>query len=161
LWPLLRRQRVLISFSFLALFAEVAFHSLEPWPLKFVFDNLLKAKRAGQRHGLVAVLEGVSPGTLLLLAAGAVILFTGLRALSSYGSAVGFAVVANRVLTEIRASVYRQLQRLSLGYHAKASSGDLIVRVIADVNQLKQMTINAALPLLPDMLIVLTPGHVP
>jgi ATP-binding cassette subfamily B protein len=154
--PLLRRQWVLISLSFLALFAEVAFHCLEPWPLKFVFDNVLKAKRAGQRYGLSLALEGMNSGTLLLLAAGAVVLFTGLRALSSYGSAVGFAVVANRVLTEIRGSVYRHLQRLSLGYHAKASSGDLIVRVIADVNQLKQMTINAALPLFADLLIVVT-----
>ncbi len=39
--PHLRKQRRLIAFSSLAVFAEVVFRLLEPWPLKFVFDRII------------------------------------------------------------------------------------------------------------------------
>ncbi len=156
LWPYIRKQRRLIVASLLALFVQVALHSLEPWPLKFVFDHLLRAKQKNRLAVVSTALEGLEPLTLLTLAALAIIVIIGLRALASYGSAVGFAVVANRVLTEVRMVLYRHLQGLSLSYHTKARSGDLIVRVIADVNMLKQVTINAALPLLADLLVVLS-----
>jgi ATP-binding cassette subfamily B protein len=155
LWPYIRQQRALVVGSFLALFAQVALHSLEPWPLKFIFDHLLRVKRHS-RVPSFEFLEGLEPTTLLTLAALAIIVITGLRAVASYLSAFGLAVVANRVLTAVRADLYRHLQSLSLQFHAKARSGDLIVRVIADVNQLKHITINGALPLLADLLIVLT-----
>jgi ATP-binding cassette subfamily B protein len=155
LWPYIRQQRVLVIGSLLALFAQVALHSLEPWPLKFIFDHLLRPKRHSRLPSF-EFLEGLEPTTLLMLAALAIIVITGLRALASYLSAFGLAVVANRVLTAVRADLYRHLQSLSLLFHAKARSGDLIVRVIADINQLKQITINGALPLLADLLIVVT-----
>jgi ATP-binding cassette subfamily B protein len=155
LWPYLRAQRALLLFSLGALLAQVAFHALEPWPLKFVFDHLLRARRGGRLTELGPAPQGLDPGTLLLLAALAVVLITGLRALASYASACGVAVAANRILTAVRIAVYRKLQSLSLAYHSKSRSGDLIVRLVADVNMLKQIAINAVLPLVADLLIVL------
>lgn len=154
LWPYSRKHRALMTGSLVALFLEVGLQSLEPWPLKFIFDHFLKAKQTRWLPG-GSVLEGLDPTTLLTVAALALVVIAGLRALAAYASAVGFAVVANRVLTAVRADLFCHLQRLSLAYHTKARSGDLIVRVIADVNMLKQVTINAALPLLADLLIVL------
>lgn len=153
MWPYTRQHRALIAGSLLALFLQVGLQTLEPWPLKFIFDYFVKAKRTNRLSSLAA-LEALDGTTLLTLAALAIVIITALRALAGYGSAVGFAVVANRVLTEVRTALFRHLQSLSLSYHTRARSGDLIVRVIADVNMLKQVTINAALPLLADMLIV-------
>src|SRR5262245_57728686 len=100
--PYARKQRVLIAGSFLALFASVAIHALEPWPLKFIFDHLLRIRRTARLPSIPA-LEGLSPGALLAVAALAIIVLTGLRAIADYLSTIGFAVVANRVLTEVRA----------------------------------------------------------
>jgi ATP-binding cassette subfamily B protein len=155
LQPYARKQRVLIAGSFLALFVQVGLHSLEPWPLKFIFDHLLRVKRHS-RIPSISALEGLDPTSMIALAALAIIVLSGLRAVADYLSTFGFAVVANRVLTEVRADLYRHLQSLSLSFHTKARSGDMIVRVIQDINMLKLITINGILPLTANLLIVLT-----
>jgi ATP-binding cassette subfamily B protein len=152
--PYARKQRLLIAGSFVALFVQVALHSLEPWPLKFIFDHLLRVRRTARLPSFPA-LEGLSPGTLLAVAALSIIVITGLRAIADYLSTFGFAVAANRVLTEVRADLYRHIQSLSLSFHSKARSGDMIVRVIHDVNMLKLVTINGVLPLTANLLVVL------
>src|SRR5260370_23061323 len=98
LWPYIRQQGGLLLVSLLALLAEVACHSLEPWPLKFVLDHLLRSRHQGRLAGLAARLQDFDAATLLLLAAGAVVVIITLRALPGYASAYGFAVAANRIL---------------------------------------------------------------
>ena len=46
-WPYIRKQRLLIAGSMLALFAEIGLRSLEPWPLKFVIDRIIGTPHAG------------------------------------------------------------------------------------------------------------------
>src|SRR5215831_18489111 len=88
-WPYIRTQRFAIAVSLLALFAEVILRILEPWPLKFIFDSLLGSKRS--RHlPLTALVQGINPTTLILLAVVALVVFTGLRALAEYGNTIGF-----------------------------------------------------------------------
>jgi len=146
LWPYVRRERPLIVVSLLALYAEVGLRLLEPWPLKVVLDHVL---RAGQRgHWLDRALATLNPGTLLALAAVAVVAFAGLRALAAYYNTVGLALAGNRVLTAVRNELYAQLQRLSLSFHTRARTGDLIVRVTGDVGFLQDVVVTAFLPLL-------------
>jgi ATP-binding cassette subfamily B protein len=154
-WPAIRKQRVLIAGSVLSLFVAVFFRILEPWPLKFIFDQLLHSKRPGRAPG-ISVLEGLDPLTLIIISALAIVVISGLRALADYGNTVGFALAGNRVLTEVRNEVYQHLQGLSLSFHAKSRSGDLILRVMSDVNLLKDVVVTAALPLLANVLILLS-----
>ena len=58
-------------------------------------------------------------------------------------------------MTQIRNRLYRHLQRLSLGYHTKVRSGDLIVRVSSDTSRLQEILLTAALPLLVSSLTLL------
>ena len=76
-----------------------------------------------------------------------------IRALTSYFQTIGFAKASLRALSHIRDDVYRRLQRLSLSYHAKARSGDLVVRLINDVNMLKDVAVTAIMPLVADTLV--------
>src|SRR5262245_45069210 len=98
--PYARKQRALISGSFLALFASVAIRALEPWPLKFIFDHLLQVRHTARVPSIPAI-EALSPGALLAASALAIVVLTGLRAIAEYLSTFGFAVVANRMLTEL------------------------------------------------------------
>jgi ATP-binding cassette subfamily B protein len=128
---------------------------LEPWPLKWVFDHILKSKNVANRRLFDDFLATLDSTTLLGVAVGSLIVVTALRALAEYLSSVGFALVGNRVLTEVRNDLYRQLQRLSLGFHSKARGGDLTVRVVGDVNMLKDVAATAMLPLAANVLILL------
>src|SRR5262245_59858762 len=134
--PAIRKQRGLIVGSLVFLLTGVGLRILEPWPLKMVFDRVIHI-----RHNAAPIqiptLDALDPMTLLLLAALGVVVIIGLRALADYGYMVGFALVSNRVLAEVRDQVYRHLQRLSLSFHTPAKSGDLLIRVISDVNQLR------------------------
>ncbi|HEY8339406.1 MAG TPA: ABC transporter ATP-binding protein [Egibacteraceae bacterium] len=145
--PHVRRERALIAGGGAALLAEVLLRLAEPWPLKFVLDRVI-VNTPGATGGWVARLD---PTTLLLLCALGVIAAVGLRALASYLSTVAFALAGNRVLTRVRAEVYRHLQRLSLRYHASARTGDLITRVTGDVGRLQEVTVTAALPLVANV----------
>jgi ATP-binding cassette subfamily B protein len=145
----------LVIGSLAALFASVALKLLEPWPLKWVFDHILKTRNVANRRFLDDFLATLDPVSILALAAGSVIVITALRALAEYGNTVGFALVGNRVLTEVRNDLYRQLQRLSLSFHTKARGGDLTVRVVGDVNMLKDVAATAMLPLAANVLILI------
>jgi ATP-binding cassette subfamily B protein len=153
-WPYIRGHRLLLASSFLMLFLEVGFRSLEPWPLKFVFDRILNHRHGGHFSN-IAALDGLETTTLLTLAVAALIVITGLRVLADYANTVGFARVGNRVVAEVRADLYRRLQGLSLSFHTRERSGDLVLRVISDVNMIKDVTVDAALLLFADLLILL------
>ncbi len=150
LWPYARKHRPLISGSFLALFASVGFKTLEPWPLKYIFDSVISP--SGRSH---AQPFGISDPLILLgLAAGALLVIVGARALATYYHKVGFALIGNRVLTDLRGALYRHVHGLSLSFHHKSRSGDLIVRVISDIGMLKEITVTALMPMMASVMIL-------
>jgi ATP-binding cassette subfamily B protein len=154
-WPYLRKERRLIAVSLFALLAEVGLRLLEPWPLKLLFDGVLPPQGSSRSTGL-PLLDSLDASTLLIVCAVSVVLFTALRAVATYGNTVGFAMLGNRVLTQVRGHLYNHIQRLSLSFHTKARSGDLVVRVISDVGQLKDVAVTALLPMVAHVLILVS-----
>ncbi|SFG27068.1 ATP-binding cassette, subfamily B [Palleronia marisminoris] len=148
LYPYMRPHRKLLGGSLLALLAATAMKLLEPWPLKFIIDRVVPSA-AGEDPATAAL----APMTLLALCVAGLLAVIGLRALFQYLSTLGFAFVGNQVLTDVRADLFRHLQSLSLGFHARARAGDLTMRLIGDVGMLKETAVTAALPLLANVLI--------
>ena len=144
-WPYLRAQRYLIGGSLLALFASTGLRLLEPWPLKLVFDQVFDT------HGA----EGNTTAfRTLALAALALVVITTLRAAADYLNTVGFARIGAYVTGQIRNDLYAHIQRLSLSFHNGARSGDLVIRLMSDVNMLRDVAVTALLPLLANLLIL-------
>jgi ATP-binding cassette subfamily B protein len=152
-WPYVRKQRALVASSLSMLFAGVGLRLLEPWPLKLVFDRVLSGNLYGASSGFRAI-DTLPSTTLLTLSAVAVVVIVGLRALADYGRSVGFFLIGTRVTTEVRNELYAHLQGLSLSFHSKSRSGDLITRVMGDVGTLKDVTSSALLPLMANLLVV-------
>ncbi|RPH62699.1 MAG: ABC transporter ATP-binding protein [Acidobacteria bacterium] len=150
-WPYIRQHRLLLTGSCLALVAEIALRLLEPWPLKFVLDRVIVTAPTGGSP-YVAWLDALDPMTLLTLMAFAVVTITGLRGLAEYFNSVGLAVIGDRVVTDIRTAVYAHVQRLSVSFHSRAHSGDLLLRVIGDAAVLRDVTVTALLPLITSFL---------
>ena len=153
-WPYLRQYRLLLALSLLALVGEVALRVLEPWPLKYIFDHLFAGKHHSRLPNLPAALADMQPAAFLAVAVLAIVVLAGLRVLADYASTIGFAVVGSRVLTKVRSQLFGHVQSLSLSFHNRARSGDLILRVMSDVNQLRDVLVTAALPLLMNILLV-------
>ncbi|NJK37262.1 MAG: ABC transporter ATP-binding protein [Oscillatoriales cyanobacterium RM1_1_9] len=149
--PQILKQKSLIFLSFLAILAETGFRLLEPWPLKFVFDEILFQELQVENLE-VPMLDQLTPLQLLSAWALSIVVIAGLRGTMAYFSTAGMAVAATRVMAEVRANLYTHLQSLSLSFHYKAKTGDLITRVTYDVERLREVTVVAALPLLTNLL---------
>ena len=69
-WPEISKHRWLVNGSLLAVLAELVLRSLEPWPVKFVFDRVLAIKHATRWSGVPGMtgLQGMDPITLLTVA---------------------------------------------------------------------------------------------
>lgn len=164
-WPLIRRQLGLITGSFLAMLIAVAAQLFEPWPLKWVLDRVVGAHwhaSSAADSGIVAPVVAAAPpadsGLIhrwLLAAAVATIVVALTRAYADYFCNVGFFTIGNRVVIHIRDRVYNHLQRMSLAFHHRARSGDLIIRVTRDVSLLRDVTATAVLPMLASTLVLL------
>src|SRR5699024_157327 len=141
--PYLKPERTLIAGGLAALLLEVVMRLLEPWPLKFVIDGVIAHAGAD-----IAVDTPLSLSMILVLACVALVLVTGLRALCNYLMTICFALVGNKLLTKVRAELYAHLQRLSMAFHERRGTGDLVQRLTADVGRLKEVAVTAGLPMI-------------
>ena len=152
--PYIRKRRLLIAGSFVALLVESGFRLLEPWPLKFVFDHVLVTE-ANPNLFQVVVGNGIDPMLLLALLALSIVVISVLGSFAAYLSTFGMALASVQILTDIRGDLYSHLQRLSLSFHIKHKSGDLITRVTADIDRIKLTIVKVMLPLLTNVITLL------
>jgi len=146
-WPQIWKQRMIILGSFLALGMQILLRLLEPWPLKLIFDRVIPVTPVNGSSSW-GWINALTPNALLIGSAIALVVIISCRAATSYFSTVGFALAGNRVLTEVRGNLFDHLQRLSLSYHNKAKSGDLLTRVIGDIGRVQEVAVTAMMPLL-------------
>ena len=147
------KQKTIIALSTLALFSQVIFRLLEPWPIKYIFDYLL-LNDLNKQSVINEYFKNFDNNTVLTILCLSLVIFTSLRAMSTYFSTIGFAVVGNRVMLKIRETLFNHLQRLSLRFHDKSKSGDLTLRLISDVGILRDVTVTAVLPFIGNILII-------
>ncbi len=141
-WPGLKRRPLRLILAAFYLVTSVALNILEPWPLQYVIDHLLVPNTSNQME------SGSKNEQLLFLswcALGLVVIAAG-RAIAEYQQAILFSILGNQTVSELRSKVYRHLQSLSLSFHGRSRSGDLTLRLVSDMNMLKEVTVTAALP---------------
>ena len=152
-WPIVRLESKLIAGGLAALLAQTVFRLLEPWPLKFVVDAIVEPN-SGPKAWLPAV-GPLDSDSVVLVAAVSLVAITMLRSTLGYRSKVSFAIAGNRTLTRIRSDLFRRLQILSLDFHGRERSGDLVARLVGDVGMLKDVTVNAVMPLVASLLVLI------
>lgn len=153
--PAIREHRGTIAIAMGALFLQVVFSLLEPWPLKFVIDLVTDSHQGRSEFILPTAITELSAPLFLAILAIALVTFASLRALFTHISTVAFALVGNKVLMQVREQLFRHLQTLSLSYHSQARSGDLVMRLLSDIGMVREVTVTALLPLLGNFLILI------
>jgi ATP-binding cassette, subfamily B, bacterial len=107
---------------------------LEPWPLKIILDNVLRSRHShGWLSRLVVEVAGTDKIAILKLAIVAVIVIAAVDAVSSYAQKYLTTSVGQWVTHDLRRTLYSHIQRLSLAYHDRKRTGDLISRVTSDI----------------------------
>ncbi len=78
-----------------------------------------------------------------------------LKGLLSFAQTYLISVVSFRVITELRNRVYKHLQRLSLSFYKKRQTGEIISRVINDVDQLQNALTTTAVNFITNCLVLI------
>lgn len=143
-WPQISRQKSLLFFSFIAVLAGIVFQVLEPWPVKYIYDHIF---RSGHRVSRLPFHFAGNTRVLLPVLALSIVVVTGLGALADYLSAMFLTIAASKILAEVRANLFVHLADLSISFHSRRKSGDLITRITYDIDRMREVVITAALPL--------------
>lgn len=152
---LLRPHWKAFSLAMVAVAGVAATDLLEPWPLKIVIDYLLGSKTPpGWLAGLIAWM-GHDKLAILNFAVAAVAGIAVVGALSSYLQNYVTTNVGQRVMHELRRTLYHHIQRLSLAEHDATTAGDLISRVTSDIETIQDFVTSAVLGILTSVVTLL------
>lgn len=109
-----------------------------PWIIKDVIDQVLINKD-------MVMLNIIAAGILLIFF---------LRGIFFFGQTYLMSYIGQRVIIDIREAVYRQLQRLSLGYFDKRQTGAIMSSVTNDVSALQSALVESMVELVTEAMIL-------
>jgi ATP-binding cassette, subfamily B, bacterial len=111
---------------------------LKPWPLKLLIDHSVLGRKLP--HAL-AWLKGVAPDpfSVLVVSAIAIVVISVVGGVFSYCETFITKALGYKILYSLRREVFSHLQRLSLSFHNRARSGDLLTTFAKDTSTLKDV----------------------
>jgi len=144
--PLLRPHRAALAWATLAMVLDAALTVLRPWPLKVVIDVAL-AHRHSRVPLLTGWLEAARPAPMSIVygacaATLAIALSTGLL---TYWYTRTLGVIGQRFVFVLRRNLFAHMQRLSLRFHDRQRTGDLITRLTSDIQALRDVVSNGSI----------------
>ncbi|PYP49835.1 MAG: hypothetical protein DMD45_13120 [Gemmatimonadetes bacterium] len=135
----LREVKGRLLFAGLCTLGATAAELLKPWPLKIILDHVILDKPVPHAlralHGLLT--EGKVP--LLLEAAAGIVVIALAGGLFSYFQIFITSSIGYRMVYALRRELFTHLQTLSLAFHNRARSGDLLTKIAGDTNTLKDV----------------------
>ena len=137
-----RAERRLMLLAAAAVAAGAVFQTLQPWPLRFIYDALFRPQ-----HALPGWFNA-GPRSIVAGGVAAMVLLTALGAAADYASAIALSLAGSRILSAVRLRMFVHLADLPMSFHDRAKSGDLISRVTGDIDRLREVVVTAILPFL-------------
>jgi ATP-binding cassette, subfamily B, bacterial len=144
-----RPQALRISLLLLLTLAGVGLSALTPWPMKLIVDHVLTGRPLPDGAAWIALLPGGgAPAAILAwLSLGTVAVLVA-RQTTTLANAYVQAGVGGRIRYALGADLLDHLQRLSVRFHGRARTGDLVRRITSDSGCVNHLLIGAALPAL-------------
>lgn len=125
---------------------------LRPWPLALAVDHAIGGRPA---TGLLSWLNGLSPAAVLLAAGLAMVLLSVLAGVLDLFSTVTAERAAEGIGARLRSAVFDRTMDLSLRWHDRMPSGELLSRLTSDVGRLLDAIVAVATTVLPDTFVLL------
>ncbi len=155
LWSILRPRTKPLTGALLCSLLGTAFDLLQPMPLKVVLDNVFRSQAPKDWLSRFALNNlGSDTQTIVLFAAGAVIVIALFGAICSYFEKVFVTTASQWVTHDLRAALYSRIQRLALSFHDNARTGDLMTRVTSDIDAIQSFITSGLLDAVLDVLLI-------
>ena len=127
---------------------------LMPWPLKIIFDHVLLANDNHTIPVAVKPFLAFGPEWAILLLSSVIILIAILRGVFSYYQSYITSRVGFQMVFMLRKELFAHLQKLPLAFHAKSKSGEIISKLTADTNTLKDVFAESVLVIVTHVLTI-------
>lgn len=146
--PALRAQRWQLAAAGGLAVLRVGTTLARPWPLAVAVDYAIDGKRP---TGLLGWLDGLPASAILVIAGSLVLGLSALAGLCDMGSTMYSERAAERIGAELRQDVFDHSMTLSLRWHDRTRSGELLSRLTTDVGRMLDAVVAATADLLPDL----------
>jgi len=150
----LRGHRGSLAVAALALLGVIAMELVAPWPLKIILDHILLDKPLPQGLSALQGLLALGHWPALVLCAASIAVIALLGGTLSYLQLYTTAKIGHGITYRVRSRLFAHLQRLSLAYHQRSRSGELLTKVASDTNLLRDMFADWALTFIAHLLTV-------
>lgn len=138
--PLFRPFRGAFLWAFAAMFADALLTALRPWPLKVVIDRVLTQKPTrvpwvgewlnGASLDPMHIVYGACAATLAIAASTGLLTYLFTRIMGNVGQ---------RFVFSLRCKLFAHMQRLSLHFHNRQRTGDLVTRLTSDIDSMEDV----------------------
>lgn len=122
-----------------------------PWPFKIMVDNAIGGEPLPPWLGDFSHL---SPQQIALWVTVSAVALIGTGALLDYFQGYVLGAMEVRLAADMRGSVFRQIQRMSLRFHDRARSGDLVDRLMSDVRRVRKVMLTWVNDIIPDIVVM-------
>jgi subfamily B ATP-binding cassette protein MsbA len=140
---------------------DAALTVLRPWPLKVVIDLVISSRARATRVPFIggwlhsasfdrmSVLYGACAATLMIAVSTGLLTYLYTRVLGN---------VAQRLVGDLRSTLFAHMQRLSLRFHDRQRTGDLTTRLTSDVQAIQDVLANGTVVLGSNLFLLLGMG---
>jgi len=111
--------------------------------LKTIFNSASGSGGGGASSLIPFDLITVAPENMTFVIPSAIIILAFIKGFSSYGNTYYMGFIGQRVIADVRISLYNHILRLPLGYFTKNPTGTLTSKLTSDVNMLQKTTASA------------------
>jgi len=151
----LRRHWRPLVLALLCSLGYTAARLAEPWPLKFIFDNVLVGQPVVTGLSWLDSTIGDDRILVLITSVSTILVLALVRGLFYYWQSVLTARAGQEVVMSLRRQLYAHMQRLSLRFHHRSSTGDLLTRLTGDINMLRELVVGAMLSTTSEVVILI------
>lgn len=125
---------------------------LAPWPLKVIFDHLLLERELPPSlHALTGLLNQGRTTAVIVISFSIMLIAAG-RSVFSYFQLYLTSRIGYQLVYRLRREMFAHLQRLTLSFHNRARSGELLTKITSDTTTLKDVLAESALNLAAHLL---------
>lgn len=145
-----------IFITVLCMLGYIAMTLLMPWPIKFIFDNVLFADIPVVNADIFGFYFVIDNAYILvsILSAGVIIIAL-VRGLFSYYQSLITAKLGNKIVFNLRCELFSHLQGLPLSFHQGTQTGEILTKLTTDTNALRDIFSESLITICTQFLLII------
>jgi ATP-binding cassette, subfamily B, bacterial len=149
-----QQMRGKILLALLCMVGYAAMELLSPWPLKLIFDHILLEKPLPNSLAWLGAIMQSGKTTATLLVSSGILIIALLGGVFAYFQQALTAYIGHQLVYTLRSELFAHLQQLSLSYHNRTRTGELLSKVTGETEAFKDVFVEAVLSSVAQVLTV-------